>query len=442
MKKVVLFLLFIIISFSIHAQSSWQHLPDAGLHSVTTLRFEDVYFTDSVTGFAITLGGGIFRTRDAGRNWTSQIQSQAQFRSIEFLDDRQTGVVGSLSDSVYRTSDGGNTWTNISGALVDPIPYSHKYICGIAHWKNSFFAVGSWNSKIARLFKSTDQGISWNCTYLDTNLISAAIDVCFIAQDTGFITGAYISPGFNKMMSAVVKTTDGGLSWKRVFVDSVIGGRIWKIQALSSQVLFGSIEPYYNSDTVAMIKSTDGGNSWAVIGTGFRSPAHITQGVGFINEKHGWIGGQYHGLYETWDGGQTWISVNFGDDFNRFFVLDEKHVYAGGKEIYFYGGQLPWPPLGVDQYQNTPPHILYPVTPNPAGGKVKIEFDLLCSTNVLLQVASIDSKRSWQIDSRRLPAGHYTYYWDGSDAPAGNYMIWLGTDEIPIVQKFTLLHSD
>jgi photosystem II stability/assembly factor-like uncharacterized protein len=441
-KKVLTILILLCDVFLLNAQNYWQVLPDTGLSiGPWTTRFEDVYFTDSVTGFAVNLGGNIYQTKDAGRNWTTRLITSHGLRSIEFLDDKQTGISGSLSGGVFRSSDGGSSWDNITDSLTDSVLQNQRRICGIAHWKNSFYGVGSWGSIIPKFYKSTDKGLTWKCYYPDTSLISAAVDVCFISQDTGFVTGAHILN--NAYRSVVVKTTDGGQTWKRVFLDANIGGRIWKIQALTSQVLVGSIEPFY-SDTVAMIKSIDQGESWTILGSGFSSflsgGQKQTQGVGFVNEKHGWLGGYYHGIYETWDGGLTWDTLNFGLNFNRIFVIDSSHVFVGGNEIYFYGAQLPSPPATSVYQQSLSPHKLFPITPNPSAGKLKIEFDLFSNTTVLLQVANIESKRVWQVAQQRLPAGHYTYYWNGNAAPAGNYIVWLGTDEIPIVQKFTLQH--
>jgi len=38
-----------------------------------------------------------------------------------------------------------------------------------------------------------------------------------------------------------------------------------------------------------------------------------------------------------------------------------------------------------------------------------------------------------------LEQGHHTYQWNSTNAPAGNYLIWLGTNEIPLVKKFTVI---
>ena len=201
-----------------------------------------------------------------------------------------------------------------------------------------------------------------------------------------------------------------------------------------------SIEPYYYPDSVNMVHSSDGGNTWSMIHVGheYDSTAlygSITQGVGFANLQTGWLGGYYTGVFQTTDGGSTWTHLDFGTTFNRIFVVDSQHVFAGGAIVYKW---TPTEVSGVASAPTRPPHVLYPVSPNPAHGKIKIEFDILTETNVLLQVAGVTQRRHSAIASGRFKPGHYTYYWDSSNMPAGNYLVWLGTDEVPLTQKFVI----
>ncbi len=409
-------------------------------------RFEDVYFINKDTGFAVEFGGYMYKTTDAGVSWSSNyFFGPVNFRSIEFLDDGVTGLAGSFVDKVFRTPDGGITWTDISTSFTN-IGSHPRTICGIAHYGNIFYAMGWWGADTAKIFKSTDKGLTWTTTIMDPAVVTNLVDGVFLSADTGFVTGGKnTSSNPNSSNQAVIlKTTDGGSTWTKVFADSVIGGRIWKIQALNHRVLVASIEPYY-SDTVAMIKSTDGGNTWVEIGTGFSAP-HLpnqsqpygqTQGIGFVKEYLGWLGGWYNGAYETYDTGKTWHYLTFGINLNRFFIIDSVHAFAGGQQMYKYLG------VATTSNQVAPqaikmPHDLYPISPNPAKGNVKIEFDLKTETNVVLEVASIDTRHVTRIVSARMKPGHYTYNWDGRNAPNGHYMVWLGTDEIPIVEKFVL----
>ncbi|MCB0696873.1 MAG: hypothetical protein KDC07_05890, partial [Chitinophagaceae bacterium] len=283
-------------------------------------------------------------------------------------------------------------------------------------------------------FRSIDKGATWQTKYMDTNLVKNLVDVVFLSPDTGFISGA------RGHESIVLKTIDGGANWVKVFGDTTIGGKIWKLQFLDNRIAYASIEPLFSHDTVNMIYSYDGGDNWTIVHVGkiaTKPGGWGTQGVGFVKAAKGWVGGYFDGIFETTDSGKTWNHISFGYDFNRIFVIDSNHVFAGGHSVYKYGSGIF---TGVKETGiSNPPHILYPVSPNPTKGNVKIEFDLKRSTNVVLDVVSMDSRHIFPVTNVFLNPGHYTYYWNDIEAQPGNYIIWLGTNEIPIVQKFVLL---
>lgn len=445
----------------------WQTPPNLYLPSFT--RFEDVYFTDTLTGYAVAISDfwnvdtsykPIYKTINGGYYWFRSgdiMYGSSALRSIEFLSDNATGVIGSLNGSVYRTTNAGSTWANISAGVSDTAVDSspgRRNICGWAHYDNNFYGVGWWGAKTARFYKSTNKGITWSTSYLDTNLATGLVNAVFVSANTGFVSGCRNIDGgmytSNSGESVILKTTDGGITWTKVFSDTVLGGRVWKIQAIDRMNLVGSIEPYYYPDTVCIVKSTDGGNTWSIITVGSvpgLTTYAVTQGVGFATKDIGWAGGYYPGIFQTLDGGATWDTLNFGLNFNRIFIVDSNHAFAGGATVYKWSRIPPAPDTTADTASHTavhdpgrPPHILYKISPNPATGhQVRIEFDLLRETNVVLQVVNTDLRRHMDIARERMKPGHYTYYWNSGDLPAGNYLVWLGTDEVPLTQKFTLV---
>jgi len=445
--------IFIVVVSNLFFQSafaqpgSWQYLPNTGLVLSSDLRLEDLFFTDTLTGYGVTLSGNIFNTTDGGNNWYASYSDAAgQLRSIEFLADKLTGISGSMNGArTLRTTDGGYSWTDISAAISDTLTDNPKAMCGLAHYGNNFYGAGWWGGKSAMFYRSTDKGVTWQTTYIDPALATGLVDIYFVSPDTGFATGGIIpvdSGIYSSTKSVVLKTTDGGLTWAQVFVDSFIGGRIWKIQYVNRQLMVGSIEPYYYHESVNMIKSTDGGNTWSIIHAGefhnsnFPPNFSIIQGIGFLTPQIGYMGGYCNGMFETFDGGATWDSIAIGVNVNRIFVIDSNHAYAGGKAVYKWQREQN---TGIGNVAAIKPvNTLYPVVPNPAKGKITIQFDIGLETNVVLEVANVDMRKATRLCSKRFAPGHYTYTWDGSNAPNGNYMVRLGTDEIPFVQKFVL----
>lgn len=444
-------LLFLLLSSASagYAQNQWHYLPNNGFNKGSgpgdsSLRLEDVYFTNKNTGFAVTFTNRLLKTTDGGDNWVIKNDTLdfALFRSIEFLDDDVTGIAGSLNSTgkVFRTTDGGETWVNISASVTDTTTASSKRICGLAHYGNNFYGVGWWGSNTAKFYKSNDKGVSWQTKYMDTNLATGLVEAWFISADTGFVAGtrdnAVMPPA-----SVILKTTDGGNTWTEVFSDTTLGGYVWKLQFVNKNIAVGAIQNLFFRDSVNMVYSKDGGSTWQIMPVGSRQATVNflggTQACGFATPAKGWVGGYYDGIFETTDSGKTWTHLQFGYDFNRIFVIDSTLVYAGGNMSYRYGSK----PTNIPQVStgSRSPHLLYPVSPNPGKDMVRIKFELFTETNVVINVVNVDTRKVYHVANTHLDKGVYVYKWDGSTAPAGNYFVWLGNDAIPLTQKFVLL---
>jgi len=447
MSRLFIFIaVFAMTVFPAGAQYQWSYLPNKGFSKGAYVRdsiyrVEDIWFTNSSTGYAITLQNRLLKTVDSGKNWVIKNDTLdfGEFRSIEFLEDDSIGIAGTLNNTgkIFRTVDAGETWVNISSSITDTVTNGSKRMCGLAHHGDNFYGVGWWGSEVARFYRSTDKGVTWSTTYIDTNLATALVDAWFVSEDTGFVTGRRdnaISP----QASVILMTTDGGITWTEVFSDTVFAGWVWKIQFVNKDVAVGAIQCRFLRDSINIVYSKDGGNSWAIIGVGNRNDnGGYTQFCGFVTPAKGWVGGYYKGIFETTDSGKTWNHIQFGYDFNRIFVIDSTLAYAGGHMPYRYG----YAPVSIPQmYVNIKePHKLYPVRPNPARGVVLIDFEIDTETNVVINVVNVDTRKVYLVANTRLGKGRHEYVWDGSTSPPGNYFVWLGNDAIPLTQKFVLL---
>lgn len=96
--------------------------------------FESVDFRDSSTVFALTNGGKLLRSTDAGANWSYASQFTGLYTGkIKFLDTLHAFVSGS-SGIIFMTSDGGGTGlqkTPVGFAGVQDFDMSSPR-CGIA----------------------------------------------------------------------------------------------------------------------------------------------------------------------------------------------------------------------------------------------------------------------------------------------------------------------
>ena len=96
----------------------------------------------------------------------------------------------------------------------------------------------------------------------------------------------------------------------------------------------------YNPDTTIkqqrVAKTIDGGKTWKEMKL-CEDAASREFGIGFINEKRGFVGTMNSG-YETIDGGETWNKVNIGRAANKIRVYDftknNLSLFAIGVSVY------------------------------------------------------------------------------------------------------------
>jgi hypothetical protein len=438
-----LFTLIILSCFVFNAFSQtitiWHNITNTTKFGSTD-RIDDIYFLNRRTGFAAGPSGEIYKTIDSGRTWSKNLTGAGYMRSIEFSDNGKYGIAGTLiGNKVFRTTDTGNTWTDIISSIPDTGANKNR-ICGLAHQDNKFYGVGWWGTNRARFYRSNDSGQTWTVQLLDSTLATGLVDITFLAPNICLTTGCRYYNG-NKLESVVLRSVDTGHTWTKVFADTTIGGRIWKIQFLDNLIGYASVEPYFFKDTVCYLTTNNGGLSWNMHAAGSKpstNPYAGTQGIGFISQKTGWIGGWYAGYFETNDSCKSWHYRPYCSNFNRFLKIDDSCMYSSGYSVYKFDSLVT---VGVDIKAKEPvcSHYLQNVSPNPVKDILNIEFDIAYRTNVVLEVANIANREVYHISSAQMNKGHYKYSWDCSNKAPGEYIIWLGTDEIPLVQKFIIL---
>ena len=341
--------------------------------------------------YVAAANGGVWKTTNAGINFTPIFDAQASF-SIGCLkmDPNNSNVlwVGSgennnqrsvgYGDGLYKTNDGGSTWQNmglknsehIGMIAIDPVQSNTVYVAAYGPL---------WSSGGDRgIYKTTDGGKTWN-------------RVLYVSENTGF-NEVHIHPKYNNILyatahqrrrhewtyvgggpeSAIYKSEDYGQTWTKLQTGLPSGdvGRIslaispvetdWVyalIEAEGSdgglyastnrgasfekrsshftagnyyQELFADpVNPLvvYSMNTWAQI-SIDGGRTFKGLG---ENNKHVDNHVIWIdktNTKH-FLMGCDGGLYETFDGAAHWdFKANLPiTQFYRVTVDNEKPFY-------------------------------------------------------------------------------------------------------------------
>ena len=199
--------------------------------AVTGVRGQpDTYYFGAV-------GGGVWKTNDAGRTWKPIFDSQpvASIGAIAVApSDANVIYVGSgeadmrssisVGNGMYKSTDAGNTWKQIGLSetrqigriLVDPHDANRVFVAALGH------AYGP--NPDRGVFRSKDGGMHWQkVLFHDEN--TGAIDLAFDPGNTKTIYAALwqtrrppwsIYPPSNGPGSGLYRSNDGGDHWQMV----------------------------------------------------------------------------------------------------------------------------------------------------------------------------------------------------------------------------------
>ena len=248
--------------------------------AVTGVRGQpDTYYFGSV-------GGGVWKTDDAGRTWKPILDSEpvASIGAIAIApSDANVIYVGSgeadmrssisVGNGMYKSTDAGKTWKQIglsdsrqiARILVDPRDANRVFVAALGH------AYGP--NEERGVFRSKDGGAHWQ-------------KVLFHDENTGAIDLAF-EPGNPKTIFA-------GLWQTR--------RPPWSIYAPS------------NGPGSGLYRSNDGGDHWQAVGGGLPTEGLGRMGIAFApnNPKRVYliVDAKAGGLYRSDDGGQSWQQVS------------------------------------------------------------------------------------------------------------------------------------
>lgn len=417
MKQFHLLVLLAFPCFNSTAQTGLTTLsvPPAG-------RYDDIHFVNDSVGW---IAGGrsagmakIYATRDGGATWLQQFAIPQYLRSIEFVTEK-IGYCGSLDSTLFKTTDGGQTWIDITAS----IPKRPKGICGLSIPDvSTVYGVGKYSGP-AFLIKSSDGGVTWS--YIDMSAYaSGLVDVYFLNKNEGFVAGISNTEG-----GVIWHTTDGGLTWTNKFKTLVSGDYIWKIQTPDNIHFYASVAGLPFSNNGRYLQSSDRGVTWVT--RSWSDTYEYIQGIGFIDTKTGWMGGDAK-LFKTTDGGDHWTEEPFqAPAFNKFFKINSKIAYLSGQRAYKYNA------LTTGNNGNTKPdniHFLN-VSPNPVKSVIKIQSVFKHPTFAMITIYNNDGKLIAQLLNKDVKEGSRTIDYDLSKHAAGIYYIILRTNEGMIYKK-------
>lgn len=334
-------------SWAVAPADKWVRLPTEPYRG----KQDDVFFVDRMTGWYGNGKGRLFKTTDGGRTWASQMDRPGTFiRALGFVD-ANLGFMGNIGPGyfpgvtdptpLYRTRNGGTSWepVEIAGPTVTGI-------CAIDVRQSRFIDSGNLAGRVtvraagrvggpALLATSRDGGETWSSEDLSA-LTAMILDIHFIDDRTGFVAGAS-EADVEKSKAVVLRTTDGGRTWTKVYQGDRTFELTWKLSFPSASVGYVTIQSYNPDKAVTervFAKTTNGGRIWNEMPL-VKDAAVREFGVGFVTERRGWIGAVPNG-FETFDGGRSWAPIAMGSAVNKIRVVRDGSTAA----IFGIGAEL------------------------------------------------------------------------------------------------------
>ncbi|MEZ4691995.1 MAG: T9SS type A sorting domain-containing protein [Ignavibacteria bacterium] len=223
------------------------------------------------------------------------------------------------------------------------------------------------------------------------------------------------------------------MSWVRVHVTPRQSEWCWKISFINSNTGYVSIERF--TGFAYILKTTNSGNNWSEIP--FRN--YDEEGIGFVNENTGWVGGWTGPTYQTTNGGANWSQAGWGINVNRFRFLSDTLAYAVGDRVYKYSGGT----VGIQNISSEIPagFSLKQNYPNPFNPATSLEFGIPETGFVSLKVYDQLGREVLTLVNEILAPGTYNYQLStvNYNLSSGIYFYRLSSGNNSSVKKMIIL---
>ncbi|HET9402160.1 MAG TPA: hypothetical protein VFO34_14540 [Candidatus Acidoferrales bacterium] len=322
---------------------------------------------DRLTYYMGATGGGVWKTADAGINWTPISDRYFKTGSVGSIavaeSDPNIVYVGmgeaclraniSHGDGVYKSTDAGRTWASvglkdssqIGKVWVDPKNADLVYVAAIGHPYGPNEERG--------VFRSNDGGKTWK-KILYVNDKTGAADLSVDPRDTKIMYATTwqvlrqpwdiyeFGPG-----SGIYKTTDGGDTWtplKEGLPKSDMGKIGIAVSPADSNRIYATI----GGDEGGIFRSDDAGKSWKLLNGSFEMHSrqyyygHIFADPQQVDTVYTFTSKDF---YKSTDGGKSWgrIQTPHGDYHSLWIDPHDNQRMVngndGGATVTFDGGR-------------------------------------------------------------------------------------------------------
>lgn len=278
-------------------------------------------------------GRNLFRSVNGGQSWDLvNVSSESEPPKQSSFYSEEGGWAISLAN-LYKTEDGGKSWEK------QPSPFEGKgeikALYAVKKSGSVWLAGGLYRPQTKEelkfgvpnnarfgdsviqeaIFRTDDDGKTWQRQSLSLPLIGRVLDVKFIDENRGIAIGERV----------VYYTMDGGQNWKlSEFPAACVRGKYRADEYEGQPVSAALLVPeawWLTYDDGRIVKSENGGRAWCDI----LEPGKVEfdqtgrqyfRFLHFVDAQRGWALGWDKYLYETKDGGLNWSRATSGARFD------------------------------------------------------------------------------------------------------------------------------
>ena len=236
------------------------------------------------------VGGGVWKTSDGGANWKPIFDKQHSTSSIGaiavapsdhniiYVGTGEAALRGNITygDGVYKSVDGGRNWRHvglkdsrhIGAIIVNPDNPNIVFVAAVGH------AFGP--NEERGVYRTTDGGVTWK-KVLGKDQNTGAIDVVFDPHNPNTLFAAlyevrrqpwFFSSGGEG--SGLYRSTDGGDTWQHLQGHGLPEGILGRIGVTVSGADSDRVYAIIEAKEGGIFRSDDGGDNWTKINDDLR----------------------------------------------------------------------------------------------------------------------------------------------------------------------------
>jgi photosystem II stability/assembly factor-like uncharacterized protein len=401
----------------------------------TTAQVLDVFFVDSLFGWAGHTANGCMRTTDSGFNWILTTFNDTNFSTsyggVYFINQNTGWAVGGAVQ-IRKTTNGGANWFKQYAPPVAGVNNGVYFFN-----ENTGIIIGRKNIQFnAFAAKTTNSGANW----FELNAYPPAgnnelFDQYWFNSNTGWICG----------YDVLLKTTDGGQNFTNLYSNIPPSGNghiaILAVNFVNSQTgWLGAANLERNN----IYKTTNGGANWFFQ----QNPVSLNgwnqiNDVRFITQDSGWA---VHGtpgtgaIMFTSNAGTNWVMDNTQYSwYDCLYNYQHSKIWCGGSSGRMWYSIIN-EPVGISENNNSvSSFVLNQNYPNPFNPVTKISYELRNKTYVTLKVFNVLGNMLKLLVNKVQKSGRYEIEFDGTRLPSGVYFYEIAAGEYSDTKKMVLL---